>query len=208
MRFASKTIAFCVVGLWFVTGFSQFPQASGQQGQPAAGSMPLGVLKIAVVDLEKVGKQHENYQKSIKAIQEEWTAANAQLQKRQEALNQMQVKLQSMRPGTPEYTKLQQELITAQTTFSGDLQKTQLELQEKDAALHAAMYQLTHRVIKQYADAKGLGLVIQHKTIPVATAEVQQVSVAMSQLVLYHRAPDITDIISREVNRHSLDVGK
>jgi Skp family chaperone for outer membrane proteins len=206
MYYSSKTAALMAFTL-LVAGLGSPHHATAQQPPADAGKPSVGVLKIAVIDLERVGKQHKPYQDLVKALQSEWDTANKELQERQQKLSEQQAKLQSLRPGTPEYTQLQQEVIAEQTKFSGDLQQRQLELQEKDAALHAAMYQLIHRVVKQYADAKGIGLVVQHKSIPVATSKVQEVTLAMNQLVLYHQAPDITDVISGEVNRQALKVG-
>ena len=139
-----KTLVLAVAAILMV-GVSGVAQAQ----HPEAANAPK--FGIAVVDIAFVFKNHaqlnatmENMKGEMKNIEENLKAKRDQITKMEEARNQMN-------PGTPDYKKLDDQLVEVKTKFNVDMDRLRRDLMERESKLYFTTYQQVTYTIAQYA---------------------------------------------------------
>jgi Skp family chaperone for outer membrane proteins len=120
----------------------------------------------------------------------------------QEALVKSAERLQTLKPGSDDYKKLEEELAQ-----KGSDLKVQASLEEKDFAeresqMYLAAYREVQNAVRMYAERNGISLVLRFNGKPVDANNRDAIRAEMFKTVLYNSPSiDITDAILAEVNR-------
>ena len=172
------------------------------QQPPRGPSTAASQHGIAVVDITFI---LENYQR-LKQAGEHFKADVENTGKRfkaeQETLVKSAERLQTLKPGSEDYKKLEEELAQ-----KGSDLKVQASLEEKDFAeresqMYLAAYREVQNVVRVYAERNGISLVLRFNGKPVDANNRDAIRAEMFKTVLYNSPSiDITYAILAEVNR-------
>jgi Skp family chaperone for outer membrane proteins len=188
-----KTLVLAVAAILMV-GVSGVAQAQ----HPEAANAPK--FGIAVVDIAFVFKNHaqlnatmENMKNEMKSIEENLKAKRDQITKMEEARNQMNA-------GTPDYKKLDDQLVEVKTKFNVDMDRLRRDLMERESKLYFTTYQQVTYTIAQYAKQRNIGLVLRFNGDQPDPTKPQDILKDINKPVVFENNVDITRDILAIVN--------
>jgi Skp family chaperone for outer membrane proteins len=188
-----KTLVLAVAAILMV-GVSGVAQAQ----HPEAANAPK--FGIAVVDIAFVFKNHaqlnatmENMKTEMKGIEENLKAKRDQITKMEEARNQLVA-------GTPDYKKLDDQLVEVKTKFNVDMDRLRRDLMERESKLYFTTYQQVTYTIAQYAKQRNIGLVLRFNGDQPDPTKPQDILKDINKPVVFENNVDITRDILAIVN--------
>jgi Skp family chaperone for outer membrane proteins len=170
--------------------------ALGLARGPARGAEPS--LPIALVNVDRIFKTHQPFQKKLEPLKAEAREFEQQVQVRQAELDTVLGQLRRAAPGSPEQQKLQLQLVKLQTELQQFVNNGRQELQKKEAALYLSFFRRVDAEIARYAKAHGVKLVIrQPETSLEENQPLTETLKALNRGILYEEGLDITEAILR-----------
>jgi Skp family chaperone for outer membrane proteins len=173
--------------------------AQAPAGRPATGP----TSTVAVVDIAQIYKGMNSFKAQMEMMSKEVKAAEDKLNAERLQLNRMVEKLKELRPGTPDFKRLEQDIAQKQADFQvrGNLHKR--DFMEKEAAIYYKTYQEINEVIRQYSESRGITLVLRFSNDQVDPTDRDSVFRELTKAVVYQHSSDISQIILDEMNRRS-----
>jgi outer membrane protein len=177
----------------------------GQGGNPQAAARAPRPHQIGLIDMAYVFNNYEKF----KALQESVQAGLKKTQEdAQKMIDAMKAKGELIKSGeikkdSPEYRKIEAELISMQAQLEALGKVTQNENLRKEAEIYRQIYLEVQDTIKIYADHYGYTLIIRFDRESVAdSTDPQQVLQRLTRQVVYHRGEDdLTMVILNQLNK-------
>jgi Skp family chaperone for outer membrane proteins len=193
----SLLTAAVVAGSLVIVGASTLPA----QNRPAAAATG---QSIAVIDIGAVFKGHLRFKAMTDKWKEDVLAAEKAFKSEGETLNKSAKQLQDLRPGSPDYKKLEEELTKQQSDLNARMSLQKKAFMEREAKIYYAIYQEIQDEVKYYAEAKGVAMVVRHDSAPIDPNNRNSVMAGINKTVLYQQPGlDITNVILNELNRRA-----
>lgn len=156
---------------------------------------------VAVIDIAYILKKHDGFNQAVVRMKQELQAADNNMKKDRDHMLKMQETLKTLKPGTPDYKKLDEEMTELVVNVQTHMQIQKKEFQEREAKLYYQVWLEINDAVKYWADRNGVNLVLQFSGDPTDPNNPDSIRRTVQSLVVYQRGVDITPIILDEVNR-------
>jgi len=202
-------VALVLVALAFTTLQAQPPAATrapagNPPAAPGAGSPGAGLSNcgIAVIDVTFILDRYAKLKQAAEAFKRDLQAADEKLKGERDAMVKRGERLKGLKPNTPEFKQLEEELVKAESDFKLKVGRQKNEFAEREANNYLTAYRELTQQVKVYADRHNIQLVLRFNGAPVDPANRDAVQADVLKMVMYHHPDiDITDQILAEMNR-------
>ena len=194
-KFKLLTVAVASLGLFVATATLSAQEA-------AAPSSPSSPHQIALIDMAFIFKNYDKFKDQTASLQKAAEDAEAEAQKMMEQGKQLQQQLQTMQAGSPDYTKLESELIGLKNKLETFRQIEQQKIVRQQADVYKTIYLEVQDVVRRYATHYDYSLVMRFSREEVsASTNPQAILQSMNrQVVHYQPQDDITEPILSYLN--------
>jgi Skp family chaperone for outer membrane proteins len=189
----SSAAALVAAGMFFAPTRS-FAQTSAAPKQVAH--------QVGLIDMAHVFKNYDKFKAQTQALQEQIKAADEQAKAQIEGMKKMQERMTSLQQGSPDYSNLETQLISAQSKLETFKKKSQLDFLRAEAEIYKTVYLEVQTAVQQYAGVYKYTLIMRFNRNPVENADnPQEIIQSMNRQVVYHRGEDdLTDPILNYLN--------
>jgi Skp family chaperone for outer membrane proteins len=152
---------------------------------------PVGLLNV-----DRILKEYKPLNDRIDPLKTEAKDLDGKIQVRQAELETVANQARQTQPGSPEFQRLQIQLVKMQTDLQQFVAKGRHDLQQKEATVYLSFFRQLDAEVGKYAKANGLKLVLrQYETSFEEGQSLQDVAKALNRTILYEEGLDITDPI-------------
>ena len=185
-----------VAGLLVIVGATSLPAQNGPKA--AAGQ------NVAVIDIGAVFKDHVRFKAMMDKLKADVQAADQSFKGETEKINKSVKQLQDLKPGTPDYKRLEEQVTKEQSDISARASLQKKAFMERRAKIYYSVYQEIQDEVKYYAEAKGVGLVVRHNSELIDPNNRNSVMAGINKTVVFQQPGlDITNVILNELNRRA-----
>lgn len=158
--------------------------------------------QIGLIDMAHIFKNYEKFKDQTAGLQTAAEGAEAQVQAMMERGKTLQGQLQGLQPGSPDYAKIEADLIKLKTELETFRQVEQQKIVRQQADVYKAIYLEVQDVVNRYATHYKYTLIIRFSRTDVADATNPQAIIQNMnrQVVFYQQQDDITDPILAFLN--------
>lgn len=180
-------------------------QTRGQSANPnAGGARTPRPHQIGLIDMAYVFNNYEKFKALQEAVQADLKVAKDKAQATIDEMKRLNELLTSNthKPTSPEYQKIEAEMIRLQTELEAYGRVTQSQNLKREAEIYKQVYLEVQDAIKIYAEYHGYTLIIRFDRENVAdSTDPQQVLQRLTRQVVYHRQEDdLTNVILNHLN--------
>ncbi|WP_437229181.1 OmpH family outer membrane protein [Planctomicrobium sp. SH661] len=189
-KYSLLAVALATVGLF---GASQM--AIAQDAAPAPH-------QIGLIDMAHIFKNYDKFKDQTAGLQKLAEEAEAKAQAMMEEGKKGQEQLQTLTPGSPEFSQIEAKLIKLKTELETFRQVEQQKIVRQQADVYKTIYLEVQDVVNRYAEYYKYTLVIRFNRGDVADAGNPQAIIQNMnrQVVYYKHQDDITDPILKHLN--------
>lgn len=158
--------------------------------------------QIGLIDMAHVFKNYEKFLALTDALQSEISSSDTEMKEKVEQGKTLQEQMKALKAGSPEFEKLEGDLLTVQA----DLKKLQLkkrrEFMRKEAEIYKEVFLDVREAVGRYSRYYKYTLILRFDRSGLAVADQpQDIVEGLNQQVLYHRnRDDLTDPILNYLN--------
>ena len=185
---AAVVIATCLAWACFTSG-----QASAQGPIAPAVQGPGG---IALVDVNYIFKKHVRLKAQLKELQADAEKVQKDFERQTQELQTQAQTLSTMKPGTPDYQRLEELLVSQKANIQGQIQLKRKDFVQKEAHLYYNAYREISDEVNSYCLQRGIALVLNFNGDNIREDNPDEVARGISNKVVYYNKPlDITPYI-------------
>ncbi|MFV2067047.1 MAG: OmpH family outer membrane protein [Pirellulales bacterium] len=163
---------------------------------------------VAVVDISYIFKNHQRFKGKMDAMKKDVQAAENRLRQERQEIAKLQEKLETFKPGTPDYKQLDEQVAKQKADFNLKATQQRKGFLEREAKIYFETNLEVSDVVKYYAQRHNIGLVVRFNGDPVDSNRREDVLRAINRPVVYQNGVDITPDILRELHsRQSVAAG-
>lgn len=177
--------------------------ASAMAQAPNAAGAKAKEYGIAVVDVGYIFKNHQGFLARMESMKGEVSGIEQQLEADRQNIVKMEQGKANYKPGTPEYSQMDDKIATARASFQLKMQKMQKEFLAKEAKVYYDTYQEVSQMITNYARYQKIGLVLRFNGEPADPLRRETVLREINKPVQFHDSIDITPDILALLNRNA-----
>ena len=155
-----------------------------------------GTGGIALVNVNYIFKKHVRLKAQLNDLSADATNVQKDFERQLQELQAQGQKLSQLKPGTPDYTQLEERLVTQKANIQGQIQLKRKEFVQKEAHLYYNAYREISDEVNYYCQQRGIALVLNfngdniHEDVP------DDVARGISNKVVYYtKSLDITPYI-------------
>ena len=178
-----------VIGL--ISSHAQVVRAQQPAGVPAHGANA-AKYGIAVVDISFIFKNYPGFTNQIEALKTEMEAADGKLKADRDNLVRMEEQRNTMKPGSPEFKQLDEQLAHMKAEFSIKQGTIRRDFLEREAKIYYQTYADVSNAVKSYASQHGIGMVLRFNGDAIDPAQREDVMRAIMQPIVHQNNIDIT----------------
>lgn len=175
-----------------VLGLSLAPGAAQAQAPSNAFGAKASQYGVAIVDINYIFKTYPRMEQAMKALQGDLKAADDQLKADRDRIAQMEEQRNSLKPASPEFKKIDEELARQKADFSIKQGTLRRDFMEREAKIYYATYNEVAAAVKSYATQHNIGMVLRYNGDKIDPSQREDVMRAMNQLVIHQDSIDIT----------------
>ena len=178
-------VGLMALGSWWFSGVR-----ADEQPQPAKGH----ATRVALIDMARLFKEYPRFEELRDELKKRIDDASDELKQRLEDVKRMQSDLKEYPAGSPEFKRLEQQILSAAKELESSKKKLQGEFFQKEAELYNTCYRTLRAEVARYAEMHGIELVLRF--IAQEEEESDKPEEVMKRLqaqVVYHAGLDITD---------------
>ncbi len=189
--FLSSAVAAVLIAIGIAgTGLS----ARLAHAQAPAGAQAPG--PIALVDVNYIFKKHVRLKSQLQELQEEAKKVQEGFEQQMQQLNQEVKNLENFKPGTPDYTHMEEALVSKKAQLQGMIALKRKEFVQKEAHVYYTAYQEISDETKYQCEQRGIILVLNFNGDRVNEANPDDVARGISnKVVYYNKNLDITPLV-------------
>jgi Skp family chaperone for outer membrane proteins len=159
---------------------------------------------IALLDVSKIFKNHRRFTQMMADMKTDVQGAEEAVKKERDSIARLVEQLKSLRSGTDDYKRLEQEIATRQADLNVQLQLKRKEFMLNEAKIYNAVYQELEQEVRYYASNAGISIVFRYNGDPVDSENPEDVLRNINKpVVCFAPGMDITDIILQRLEARS-----
>lgn len=155
---------------------------------------------VAVVDMGKVFNGFKQLSERKEELQRQNQKVEEQIKTRVEELTQLQEEAKGHKEGSPEHKRIVKEFQTKNRDFEIFRREQQRIVLEAQTKMLLWAYEKVAEQVQQYADDRGIKLVLTYNEIPREGKNPQEIINGLNRAVVYQNALDITEEILQAMN--------
>lgn len=165
--------------------------------RPAPAAPP-----IALVDINLIFKSHPRFKEQMQQLKAEADAAQAGWKKESEEINKMVETLRTFKPGSPNYSNLEADVVRRQSDFNARMQLSKKDFYHREAKIHYNIYQEISQEVQYYCQQYGIPVAMNVNSTKINVESPEDVLRGIGErVVYYHKDLDITPTIMRRFVR-------
>ena len=158
-------------------------------------------LPIAILNMDRVFKTHQPLLDQLAPVREETKKLQETVQLRQAEIETVASQLRKAEAGSPEFQRLQAQLVKLNNELRQMVEKEQQALQKKESVIYLAFYRTLEEEVGKYARSKGIKLVLRQQESSLNENQpLPEVLKALSRSIIYEDGLDITDEILKALD--------
>lgn len=174
------------------------PLGTAAAPQPAAAAQ--SGTSVAVIELQEVFKQNIRFKAAMDDIKKDSDALNAEMRTKQKELQKMLEQLKELKPGSPDYKAMEEQIAHTESNIRVDIQLRRKELSERQARLYYQAYQEVSHCVQQFATRNGIDLVLQFSSKEIDPSNPDSIMVGINRSVVFQRNLNITEYVIQMIN--------
>jgi Skp family chaperone for outer membrane proteins len=177
------------------------PMTAPIQGAPVANG-GLGVNGVAVVDVAYIFKKHARFLQQMDMMKQKVETAEKELQRDQEDLKRMSEQLKTFAPGSPDYKKLEADMLKKQGDLNLNVSLQKKDFMEQEGKIYFNVSREIDDAVKQLATKNNIVLVLRFNGDPVDPVDRNDILRGINKpIVYYDPRMDITPYVLQDLNR-------
>ena len=157
--------------------------------------------QLAVIDVSKIFKNHTRFKQAMESMKAEVKTFETSLQARGQQMNDLRKKMQPFAPGSPEYKKLEAEIMRVQADGQIAAAQKKKEFLEREAKIYFEVYNEVTAEVAKFAEQHGIGLVIRFNSEPIDPTNRQAVLEGVNRAVIFQKNLNITNAILQRLEQ-------
>lgn len=182
--------------------------ASKAQAQQAPGAAAAAAPRaasgpaVAVVDLNKIFKDHAKFQSMKEDMKRDVDQAENEVKLMRDEIQKLAQQLEDRKPGSPDYKELESQLASRQAQLQAKVQLLKKDFMLQEAKIYHQIYREVNDEIRSYADRMGISMVLRISDDPIDENDPQAVLEELKKSVVHHHpSVNITPVILSVINR-------
>ncbi len=191
--FLPSALAAVMFATYFAWTCFTSSQASAQQPIAPAAQ---GANGIALVDVNYILKKHVRLKAQLKDLGVEAETVQKNFERQLQDLQAQGQTLSQMKPGTPDYTALEEKLVSMKANIQGQIALKRKDFEQKEAHLYFNAYREISDEVTGFCEQRGISLVLNFNGDNAHEENPQEVGRWITRHVIYYSKPmDITPYI-------------
>jgi Skp family chaperone for outer membrane proteins len=158
--------------------------------------------RVAVVDVAHIFKNHKGIRAQVSQVEADLKAYEAELKQKREQLKGIAAKLKTLKPGTPDYTQLEEQFAAMDSKLRVEMSSKRRELAEAEAKIYFENYQKIAEGVKFLAGHYKINLVLRYNSEPMDREKGESViRGVMKNVVYYDESLDMTPGVMQYLDR-------
>lgn len=158
--------------------------------------------RIAVVDVAYIFKNHPAIKAQVATVESSLKDFDTQLQGQREELKSMIEKLKAFKPGSPDYTSLEEQVATMDSKLRLDMTRKRKELADAEAKIYFTNYQRIAAGVKFLAEHYKINLVLRYNSEDMDLDKGESVIRGVMRNVVYHdESLDMTKAVMQYLDK-------
>lgn len=166
----------------------------------AVAQQPTGTL-VAVLDVAEVFDKHAGFKMRMEEIKGEVERFDQELKAAQADLLERAKPLQTMPPGSAEFTQLEAALAKEEADMQIRAGQKRKEVLDREALVYLETYQEVTATVESICDANQITLVLRYDRSEIVPTDRGSVIKGVNRNVVLNRGYDLTDMVVQMVNR-------
>lgn len=152
--------------------------------------------RIAMLDVNHIFEHDPRFKQNMEAMKADVEAAEKQVSAKRALLETAKQELQKLTAGTPEHTKLTNDMMKAQGDLTVQIQQQRREFLLREANIYADLYEEVHAACARYAETHNVEMVLRFTSDPVNRGKPESVLSWINRPVVWHEEEvDVTQAI-------------
>jgi Skp family chaperone for outer membrane proteins len=190
LRFATVVASLLSVLIGVSAGLAQAPA----RGTAPAAPNP----SVVVIDINHIFRNHTRFKQSMEDMKADLQAAEATFQEKNKQIAEMAEGLKRYNPGTPEYNRLEEDVMRARADLQTQMALKKKELMLKEAGIYHRVYEEIVNEVAYFCERHGISLVLRYSSEKIDPQNANSVRAGVTRNVVYQRSVNITyDILER-----------
>ncbi len=158
-------------------------------------------LPIAILNMDRIFKTHKPLLEQLAPVREETKKLQETVQLRQAEIETVANQIRKTDPGSPDFQRLQAQLLKLNGELQQLAQAGQQGLQKKESVIYLGFYRILDEEVAKYAKAKGLKLVIRQQDSSLDDNQpLPELLKSLNRSIIYQDGLDITDEILKALD--------
>lgn len=177
-----------------------FSQQKGESAAPAAAaSIP---HKVGLIDMAFVFKNYKKFEAMREDLKAEIAESEEKAKQMQKDNADLQAQLKTYMEGSPEYTKVEKQLVQKAADFENFRRQMSREFLKKESKIYLQVYNEVSNMVEKYALHFKYTLIMRFNREDLDTENPQALLQGMNRQVVYYRADDdITQPVLESLNK-------
>ena len=166
---------------------------------PASRQMP---HQVGLIDMAHVFQEYEKFKVLREDLKAEIERTDAEARQMLEKVTTVQTKLKEFKQGSPDYVRLEKQLLDGKSQYDAFRAGAQRDLMRKESQIYKQVYLEVSDAVQQYAKIYKYTLIMRfsRKTVDDSTTPPEIVQGMNKQVVYFRGDDDITDKVLRYLN--------
>jgi Skp family chaperone for outer membrane proteins len=180
------------------------PTAPPPGAAAPAGGSSASMHGVAVLDVTYILEHYSRLKQAMEVYKRDAQAAEEGLKKERDALAKRAEAMKTLKPGTEEFKRLEEELTKGESDWKLKVAAQRRDFAERESKNYLRAYQEVSAVVKNYSERNGIQLVLRFNGAPIDPNNREMVQMEVFKMVMYYdKSIDITDPILAELNRNA-----
>ena len=194
--------AACCLAMLFTAVPASAQNMAGGQAATVAHRQPTAPLNgIALLDMAFLYKNLNRIKAQREEMKTDFQRVEADLKRERETLQSLVEQLKGFKPGTPDYKRMEEDIVQRDANLQIQMKMTQREFGEREAKLWHAVYQEILQEVDYIAKANSISVVLQFDGEPLKKDEPRDVLRNIQKPVIWYSSGlDITGQVLHRLN--------
>lgn len=169
--------------------------------RPAAA--PFAQTGTALCDVSSVTQSSTRLKQQLEALKKDYEGNAAGFKKDSERGNQLTEKLRGLPPESPDYKKLEQELLKMRADFELRGKRVTNDVRERESKLYFTSSRELQDELTKFAKANNVQLILRYDPTPQEFNDPRTILQEIQKPIVYQRGSEVTPAIVEAMNRRT-----
>lgn len=196
----SASVIALLAGVLALTGDAWSQQ--GKETAVAAAAAPAIPHKVGLIDMAFVFKNYKKFETLREDLKVEIAESEEKAKVMQKETAELQGQLKQFQEGSPEYTKVEKQLVNKAAEFENFRRQMSREFLKKESQIYLQVYNEVSKMVEKYAVFYKYTLIMRFNREDLDTENPTQLLQGMNRQVVYYRGDDdITQPVLESLNK-------